>query len=270
MFSMAAVSLPERRGDCDSDLDPVGLARIGVLRGTAALTTIPSARSIDWPELEEILPDRGFPRGVVELAGPVTRHGSKLVALRSGATTIALSSVRAIHRASPHAWCAWITPSSVPSLYAPSVAKEGIDLERLLVVRPELPSLGRTAVKAAASGAFDLVVVDAQRGLGQIAGSIAGPVTRARVSGHPLLNPMEQDNASLVVRKLSLAAEENGSTTFLLTDLFAPRSVPWPVALRLEVERRPETLAVRVTKDRRGRVDQHGLRASPHVVRLAG
>ena len=111
-------------------------------------------------------------------------------------------------------------------------------------------ALARTVAKVSASGAFDLVVVDAQRGL----------VHRAGNRAH---------NASLVVRKLSLAAEENGTTTFLLTDLFAPRSVPWPVALRLEVERRPETIAIRITKDRRGRSDEHGLRATPHVVRLA-
>jgi hypothetical protein len=75
--------------------------------------------------------------------------------------------------------------------------------------------------------------------------------SRARVDG------------SVIVRKLALAAEDKGTTFILLTDLFTSRAVPWPVALRLEVQRRPEAIAVRVTKDRRGRA------SSQHVVRVA-
>lgn len=71
------------------------------------------------------------------------------------------------------------------------------------------------------------------------------------------------DGGAVVVRKLALAAEESGTTSLLLTSALASRSVPWPVALRIEVERRPDALGIRVTKDRRGRV------SSQHVVRLA-
>ena len=243
-------------------LDPTALARLaslGVAQGTSALS--PEADdnilSLDWPELERVLPDRGFPRGVVEIASPITKQG----AMRGGATTIALSAIRAVHKADPRAWCAWITEANAPPLYAPAVAQAGVDLERLLVVRPQPADLARTVVKVASSGAFELVVVDAPAGLDgrlSIAADPSGKTairrtasSRARVDG------------SVVVRKLALAAEEQGTTFLVLTNVFTSRAVPWPVALRIEVERRPESIALRVTKDRRGRA------SSQHVVRVA-
>jgi len=242
-------------------LDPSALARLaslGVAHGTSALS--PDAEknvlSLDWPELERVLPDRGFPRGVVEIASPITKQG----AMRGGATTIALSAIRAVHASDPRAWCAWITEAQGPPLYAPAVAQAGVDLERLLVVRPQPADLARTVVKVASSGAFDLVVIDAPAGLdGRLTIADAGAKTavrrtapsRARVDG------------SVVVRKLALAAEEQGTTFVVLTNVFTSRAVPWPVALRIEVERRPEAIALRVTKDRRGRA------SSQHVVRVA-
>lgn len=236
------------------DLDAASLARLGILQGTSALLPERAVLSLGWPELERVLPDRGLPRGVVELASPASRHG----ATRGGATTIALAAARAVHGNDANAWCAWVTPEGSPALYAPAVAQAGVDLERLLVVRPPAAALARTVVKVAASGAFDLVVVDALTGLdGRLAQR-----SRARGAG---------ENAALVVRKLALASEEKGTTFVLLTDTYAPRPVPWPVALRVEVERRPEAIAVRVTKDRRGRAAAYGeaLQASQHVVRIA-
>jgi recombination protein RecA len=246
-------------------LDAATLARLGqagVLQGTSALAPTEVILSLDWPELERVLPDRGLPRGVIELASAGGARVSKGVA-RGGATTIALSAVRAVHAADAHhprAWCAWITESNAPALFAPAVAQAGVDLERLLVVRPSSVDLARTVVKVAASGAFDLVVVDAPAGLdgrlslasGQsAAGSHARGASRSRVDG------------SVVIRKLALAAEEKGTTFIVLTNIDTARAVPWPVALRVEVERRPEAIAVRVTKDRRGRA------SSQHVVRVA-
>jgi len=249
-------------------LDAATLARLGqagVLQGTNALGLDGGARGargagegavlgLDWPELERVLPDRGFPRGVIEIASPITKHG----AMRGGATTIALSAMRAVHAGSGQAWCAWITEAQAPPLYAPAVAQAGVDLDRLLVVRPSPADLARTVVKVAASGAFDLVVVDAPAGLdGKLSiqaiqdGHAAARPKRARVDG------------SVVVRKLALAAEEKGTTFIVLTNIYTSRAVPWPVALRIEVERRPEAIVVRVTKDRRGRA------SSQHVVRVA-
>jgi recombination protein RecA len=216
-----------------ASLDQAALARLGILQGLH-----PSEESVlglDWPEFEKGLPDRGLPRGVVEIAS-----------VRGGTTTVAIRAVRAVHEADPQAWCAWISPKSeeTPSLYAPALVKDGVDLDRLLVVRPEPQALARTAVKVAASGAFELVVIDvpARSALG-----------RSKVPD------------AVVVRKLALAAEESGTTSLLLTNAHAPRPVPWPVAMRLEVERRPDAIAFRITKDRRG---ERMSRSSQHVVRL--
>ena len=234
-----------------------GLARLGITQGTDALAPSSSTvLSLDWPELERVLPDRGLPRGVVELAS-LSMTRAKNGAMRGGATTIALSAMRAIHAASGSAWCAWITESNGSPLYSPAVAQAGVDLDRLLVVRPSPADLARTVVKVAASGAFDLVIVDAPSGLdGKLS---LREVGQAQAQGRRAARV----DGSVVVRKLALAAEERGTTFILLTNIYTPRAVPWPVALRVEVERRPEAIAVRVTKDRRGRS------SSQHVVRVA-
>lgn len=249
------------------ELDVLALARRGVQQGTSALAPGRSVISLDWPELERVLPDEGLPRAVVELAMPMGSPSSKqgaAGAMRGGATTIALSAIRSIHAADPQAWCAWITPEGTPMLYAPQVAQAGVDLDRLLVVRPDPASLARTVVKVAASGAFDLVVVDALAGLdGKLAGPTPHPFPRTKTKAPA---PRRVDG-SVVVRKLALASEEKGTGFILLTNMYASRPVPWPVALRLEVERRPEAIAVRVTKDRSGRA--HSTGSSAHVVRLA-
>lgn len=201
---------------------------------------------LDWPELERALPDGGLPRGVVELAAmprmsSSIRSSHPFDSMRGGTTTIAIAAVRAVHAADEHAWCAWVAPDGAPSLYAPALAQAGVDLDRLLIVRAPAPALSRTIVKAASSGAFAVVVADVPRGA------------------------IQNGNEGVVVtRKLALAAEEYGTTSLLLTSALQPRSVPWPVAMRLEVERRPDALAVRIAKDRRG------AGASHHVVRLVG
>jgi len=113
-------------------------------------------------------------------------------------------------------------------------------------------------VKVAASGAFGLVIVDAPHRQ-DLSGGVAVPLASRR-SG----DRQTGDASAVVVRKLALAAEESGTTTLLLTSGLTQRAIAWPVALRLEVERRPEALSIRVTKDRRG------CGSSQQVVRLAG
>jgi hypothetical protein len=263
MFSMSALA--------SINLDHSELARLGVLQGTEALLPTRAVLALGWPELERGLPDHGLPRGVVEIAALpwLSRSSSSLrpshgassraaVWKNSGATSIAIAAIRSVHAADEHGWCAWITPSrprtgasfEVPSLYAPALVQANVDLDRLLIVRPSPQALARTVVKVASSGAFGLVVVDAPH-RHDLCGGGGGPAAR-------------NDGGAIVVRKLALAAEECGTTTLLLTSALVSRSVPWPVALRLEVERRPDALAIRVTKDRRG------CAASQHVVRLAG
>lgn len=277
---MAAIAAPRL-------VDLLNLAAVSqasgfrVLQGTNGLaldeTRADPSRvlALDWPELERVLPDRGFPRGVIEIASPNasnTSHRNASFAssavMRGGATTIALSAIRAVHANANGAngWCAWITESTAAPLYAPAVAQAGVDLDRLLVVRPEPVDLARAVVKVASSGAFDLVVIDAPNGLdGKLALVSSGANGAVQVNGSRASHtrPPPRVDAAVIIRKLALAAEERGTTFIVLTNLYTPRAVPWPVALRLEVERRPEAIAVRVTKDRRGRA------SSQHVVRVA-
>jgi recombination protein RecA len=188
---------------------------------------------------------------VVELAALPRLHGKASQtarcpeSMRGGATTIAIAAMRAVYAADEHAWCAWITPEhpGMPLLYAPALAAADVDLQRLLVVRPPPQALARTVVKVAASGAFELVVIDVPHRNDLRSSS---PASKRGAFGPT------HDGGAVVVRRLALAAEENGTTSLLLTSALAPRSVPWPVAMRIEVERRPEALSLRVTKDRRG------------------
>jgi hypothetical protein len=151
-----------------------------------------------------------------------------------------LAAVRAAHARDARAWCAWIDPEA--TLYGPGAAMAGVDLARLLVIRPPRAELARVAVKVAASGAFDVIAID----LDPVPGAVprAAP-SRSRARSWP---------PEVLVRKLALLADEGGATILLLTDSTKPRAVPWPVALRLEIARAPESIAVRVAKDRRGRV----------------
>jgi recombination protein RecA len=180
--------------------------------------------------LDAVLPDHGLLRGgVVELAvsGP------------SGlATSIALSAVRAVQLAQNDApsgaWCAFVDPSC--TLYAPGVRALGVDLERLLVVRPPLEALGRTAVKLAESSVFSLVVVDTLGTLGRPVDVSLGAWGR-------------------IVRRLSLAVDGTKRSVLLVTDAREPRSLPLPVAQRIELSQpMAGKLGVRVAKDRRGRI----------------
>jgi hypothetical protein len=147
-----------------------------------------------------------------------------------GATTIASCAVRAAQARDPRTWCAWFDPEA--SLYAPGLHAREVDLGRLYVVRPTRKDLQRIALKCTSSGAFHVIAIDID--------PIGARGTRKK-------------NDALFVRKLALAAEKVGATVLLLTDADAKKSEPWPVALRLELEREPGALFVRIGKDRHGR-----------------
>ncbi len=216
------------------------LEMLGSKLRLAKETEGPLPLSLDWPELAAALPDGGLPRGVVELAAPRSL---------GGATSLALAAVRAGQQKSEHAWCAWIDPED--TLHAPGVVAAGVDLARLLVVRPPRALLGKVAVKLVGSGAFEVVAVDVDA----VPGARA-PAGRAR-GGKAREGRAREGRGwapELLVRKLALAAEPNGTTVLLLTDALLPRAVQWPVALRLELSR-PDahSVEVRIAKDRRGR-----------------
>ncbi len=184
------------------------------------------ARACDWPELDRILPDGGLPHAVVEIT--CAHHAF------AGATRVAVSAIAAAQRRDASAWCAWMDSSA--TLFAPGLARAGVDLARLLVVRPAAALLPRVVVMSATSGAFDVVVIEVHRDHGSAAG---GPKGFGR-------------GADKLVRKLALAAEQHGTTIVLLAP---PHADAWPVALRLEVARTEDGIDVRVTKDRFGRLE---------------
>jgi recombination protein RecA len=211
---------------------------------------------ISWPGLADLLPDGGVPRGVVELAAPRALGGS---------TSFALAAVRAGQARGEDTWCAWIDPEG--TLHAPGVVAAGVDLSRMLVVRPPRRQLGRVAVKVMGAGAFEVVVIDFDAvpgasspfsaSMGWAAGAKGSP-GRARDPRDPNESRESRKKSwapEVLVRKLALSAESCGTTVLLLTDSTRPRATPWPVALRLELSRpNRDDLVVRVAKDRRGRI----------------
>ncbi len=140
----------------------------------------------------------------------------------AGATRVAAASVCAAHKRDARAWCAWIDPHAM--IYAPGLARAGVDLERLLVVRPPRELLPRVIVKTASSGAFDVMIVELSSSKGKL---------------------------EKLVRKLAIAADAHGTSIVVLAP---PHDDPWPVALRLEVARAEDGIDVRVTKDRFARI----------------
>ncbi len=183
------------------------------LASTLERPTTPG-RSCDWPDLDQLLPDGGLPRAVIEITCKNTMF--------AGATGVVAAAVRAAHRRDPRSWCAWVDADS--TLYAPGLARAGIDLARLLVVRAPPQSRSRVTVKLASSGAFDIVVVEL---------------------------PHHSARYDRLVRKLALAAEQYGTSIVLLAP---PHVDPWPVALRLEIVRTQSGIDVSITKDRFGRL----------------
>src|ERR1041385_4889631 len=191
----------------------------------------PSVLPFGLSELDVVLPDGGLPRGaVVEV---VVAGGS---ALATSAALLACKSAQqeAVARGGEAPFCAFVDPTS--TLHGPGVAASGVELERLLVVRPPLEALARTAIRVVESQAFSVVVIDT-----------------AGVPGASV--DLTLGNWPRVVRRLALSAQASGATVLLVTEGEARRPLPLPVAMRIELAR-PEVdrLTVRIAKERRGRV----------------
>ncbi len=250
MFSMSALAslyalhpkLAQARAD--RGFEGQGARALAIGAGRAAPGASPAAEGGPGglATIDEALPDGGLPRGAVtEIASPRGLGRATTLALRACAAAQAEARLRSGSASTLGAWCAFVDPWG--TLHAPAVVSIGVDPSRLLVVRSPVDALSRVVVRIAESRAFTVVVVDTA-GVPGVVGvpGIVGGVGRL-------------DRWGTVVRRLALAIERTDTSLLLLTDSTAHRAMPWPVALRIELERRaPGPLRLRVAKDRHGRV----------------
>lgn len=188
--------------------------------------------SLGHPEIDALLPDGGlFRGGVVEV---VAGTGAPVTTLLLGACRVLQA--QASDSMGAGGFCAFVDPTG--TLHAPGLVKLGVRLDRLLIVRPPLEALPRTALRLAKSRAFELVVIDT-----------------VGVPGQPLRIPLKAWVRH--VRRLSLEVERSKQSIVLITDLNAPRDLPLPVSQRIEIGRPAlDRLSVRIAKDHRGRLLQ--------------
>ena len=184
---------------------PSELARLlehpAIWRGTSVART--ETLSTGFSALDERLPGRGWPRsGLIEIL--VSRFGV-------GELTLLLPALAALTRLPMARWCVWVAPPLEP--FAPSLAAQGVVLERVLVVRStdEAPwafeqSLG--------SGACDIVMAWVKK-------------------------PRAKE-----IRRLQLAAERGRTLGVLFRPLQAARQSSHAV-VRMAIE--PATRGIRLT-----------------------
>ena len=186
--------------------------------------------------VDRILPDGGLPHGsVIELCSPagLARSTHLALSLCASAQRLGSSTLQTESEVSQSGWCAWIDASR--TLFAPGVARAGIDLGRLLVVRPDPEDLARVAVRVVSSRVFSVVVVD------------RCGIPGAEVSSRARWN--------VAVRRLALAAEDMATVVLILSSHAQARAETLPTAMRIEIDR-PEIdqLTLQITKERRGRL----------------
>jgi hypothetical protein len=188
---------------------------------------LPSQKSRDpWGEM---LLSGDWPEGLVSelsLAGGF-----------AGGTSLGLNACRQVQEegvlfSREPSWCAFVDPSR--SLYAPGVARAGVRLSHLLVVRPRPEELVRVTLRLVESQSLPLVIVD-----------LVGTPT----------NPLEVPLGpwGRVVQRLGHALEGTSGRVLLLTHKDAPRPFPLRVGLRVELARpAPDQLEYRITRTREG------------------
>jgi len=185
------------------------------------------------PELDHVLPSGGVLRGAVtELS--VFGGGA-------GATALSLLTCRAAWKESQsflgaESWCAFLDTSSC--LHTPGLVRLKVDLEHLLVVRPDAAALLRTTLRLVESRCFTIIVVDTMGCVGR----------RVITQLGQWLKP---------IRRISSLLEGTKSSVLLLTDATQPRPLPLPVATRLELRAsRQSGITIQTVKDKYGRLSR--------------
>lgn len=203
----------------------------------------PKSLPLGLATVDGALPDGGLPRGaIVEISSARGLGRATSFALEACRAAQAEARLRSGHPATIGAWCAFIDPWA--TLHGVGVAALGVDLSRLLVVRPPVSSIGRVAVKMAQSRAFSVMVIDTR----------SLPGSPAQTEGMRF----DRDVAVNIVRRLALSIEGTDTSLILLTDAGAPRALPLPVSMRIELDRRLSSSAIvsslRIPKERHGRI----------------
>jgi hypothetical protein len=135
--------------------------------------------------LDSLLPAAGLPAGsLIEI---------RSAAAGAGATSLALRACRVAQMEQKGRRCAFLDPSG--TLFAPGVARLGVDLERLIVVRPRWDALESVASRVVESRIVSLLVID------------------LRGSPSPALQPA---NDAGLLGRLALVSEGLGTTVLLL------------------------------------------------------
>jgi len=194
----------------------------------------PKSLPLGLGPIDALLPDAGLPRGaVVEICSPAGLGHATRLALAACASAQREARAQGDEQ-STRAWCGWIDTSQ--TLFAPGVLAAGVDLERLLVVRPPPEALARIAVRLGSSQLFSLLVVE-----------------RAGVPG--MRSSEVRARWSTTVRRLGLALESSECTVVLLSSTEQLRAEPLPVAMRIELGRpSSDRLSFRIAKERYGRI----------------
>jgi cell division inhibitor SulA/protein ImuA len=159
--------------------------------------------------LDDVLPGAGWPVGALTEILPSSQGIGELSLLRPALARLSREAAR---------WIVWVAPPHLP--YAPALQAAGVDLSRLVVLRPHSASEALWATRQAlASGSCSAVLA--------------------------WLNA--PDHQSL--RRLQLAAEGGGAAAFLFRPAYARRDFS-PAPLRLFLEPAGSQLAVHVLKRR--------------------
>lgn len=189
-----------------------------VWRGQAQ-SRVAEGLSSGYEQLDRLLPGGGWPRRALTeiLIGQYGIGELQLLMPALASLCVEESSADAVEPG----WIAWVAPPFQP--YPPALQKWGIDLSRMLIVRPRDDSeVLWSAEQALSSGTCAAV----------------------------LLWPQSLDDQTS--RRLQLAAEKGGSWAIAFRPLTA-RSQPSAAALRIELSAGPDGTRLAILKSRGGR-----------------
>jgi protein ImuA len=201
------------------------LQRADIWRGgeNSRRNTQQSISTGDHP-LDAQLPGGGWPLGAL----------TELLFEHQGIGEFQLLIPAMAHLSREGRWLVWVAPPHLP--YAPALAGAGMDLSRLLLVRPRLSKEALWAMEQA---------------------------LRSGVCGAVLGWPEEADTRTL--RRLQLAAEAGGTMGVLFRPL-REKKQPSPAALRLQLTPSATGLRIQILKRRGGWTTQPVFLQRSHAV----